>query len=138
MQDTVDQAYGAVPRTLANIIEDARRAAGEADARPPGVWDVWIARIAGQGSRLDRRERRRGAEPLDGCRVLGRTLQEATVAGMLGVRPRQVSGYPGYSGEFGRPMLTLSDRLDQLVPAEDCEAAVAFRTCRRDLTCENW
>ena len=27
-------------------------------------------------------------------------------------------------------MLTLSDRLDQLVPAEDCEAAVAFRTCR--------
>jgi hypothetical protein len=26
MQDTVDQAYGAVPRTLANIIEDARRA----------------------------------------------------------------------------------------------------------------
>ncbi len=39
------------------------RAAGEADARPPGVWDVWIARLAGQGSRLDRRERRRGAEP---------------------------------------------------------------------------
>jgi hypothetical protein len=63
MQDTVDQAYGAVPRTLANIIEDARRAAGEADARPPGVWDLWIARLAGQGSRLDRRERRRGAEP---------------------------------------------------------------------------
>jgi len=63
MQDTVDQAYGAVPRTLANIIEDARRAAGEADARPPGVRDVWIARLAGQGSRLDRRERRRGAEP---------------------------------------------------------------------------
>jgi hypothetical protein len=25
-------------------------------------------------------------------------------------------------------MLTLSDRLDQLVLAEDCEAAVAFRT----------
>jgi hypothetical protein len=25
-------------------------------------------------------------------------------------------------------MLALSDRLDQLVPAEDCEAAVAFRT----------
>jgi hypothetical protein len=25
-------------------------------------------------------------------------------------------------------MLTLSDRWDQLVPAEDCEAAVAFRT----------
>ena len=47
---------------------------------------------------------------------------------MLGVRPGQVSGYPGHSGEFGRPMLTLSDRLDQLVPAEDCEAAVAFRT----------
>ena len=63
MQDTVDQAYGAVPRTLANVIEDARRTAGEADARPPGVWDVWIARLAGQGSRLDRRERRRGAEP---------------------------------------------------------------------------
>ena len=39
------------------------RAAGEAGARPPGVWDVWIARLAGQGSRLDRRERRRGAEP---------------------------------------------------------------------------
>ena len=66
--------------------------------------------------------------PFDGCRVLGRALQEATVAGMLGVRPGQVSGYPGHSGEFGRPMLTLSDRLDQLVPAEDCEAAVAFRT----------
>ena len=28
MQDTVDEAYGAVPRTLANVIEDARRAAG--------------------------------------------------------------------------------------------------------------
>ena len=28
MQDTVDQAYGAVPRTLATVIEDARRAAG--------------------------------------------------------------------------------------------------------------
>ena len=28
MQDTVDQAYGAVPRSLANVIEDARRAAG--------------------------------------------------------------------------------------------------------------
>ena len=28
MQDTVDQAYGAVPRTLANIMKDARRAAG--------------------------------------------------------------------------------------------------------------
>jgi hypothetical protein len=26
MQDTVDQAHGAVPRTLADIIEDARRA----------------------------------------------------------------------------------------------------------------
>ena len=64
----------------------------------------------------------------DGCRVLGRGLQEATVAGMLGVRPGQVSGYRGHSGEFGRPMLTLSDRLDQLVPAEDCEAAVAFGT----------
>ncbi len=76
--------------------------------------------------------------PFDGCRVLGRALQEATVAGMLGVRPGQVSGYPGRSGEFGRPMLTLSDRLDQLVPAEDCEAAVAFRTCRGNLTCENW
>ena len=47
MQDTVDQAYGTAPRTLADIIEDARRAAGEADARPPGVWDVWIARLAG-------------------------------------------------------------------------------------------
>lgn len=56
---------------------------------------------------------------------------------MLGVRPGQVSGYPGHSGEFGRPMLTLSDRLDQLVPAEDCEAAVTFRTTGRDLTCEN-
>jgi hypothetical protein len=66
--------------------------------------------------------------PFGGCRVLGRGLQEATVAGMLGVRPAQVSGYPGRSGEFGRPMLTLSDRLDQLVPAEDGEAAVAFRT----------
>ena len=76
--------------------------------------------------------------PFDGCRVLGRALQEATVLGMLGVRPRQVSGYPGRSGEFGCPMLTLSDRLDQLVPAEDSEAAVEFRTCRRDLTCENW
>jgi hypothetical protein len=54
MQDTVDQECGAVPRTLANIIEDVRRAAGEADARPPGVLDVWIARLAGQGSRLDR------------------------------------------------------------------------------------
>ena len=54
MQDTVDQACGAVPRTLANIIEDARRVAGEADARPPGFLDVWIARLAGQGSRLDR------------------------------------------------------------------------------------
>jgi hypothetical protein len=26
MQDTVDQAHGAVPRTLADIIEDGRRA----------------------------------------------------------------------------------------------------------------
>jgi len=26
MQDTVDQAHGAVPRTLADIIEDTRRA----------------------------------------------------------------------------------------------------------------
>ena len=85
MQDTVDQAYGAVPRTLANIIEDARRAAGEADARPLGVWRV-----------------------------------------------------PGHSGEFGVARCsTLSDRLDQLVPAEDGEAAVAFRTAG-DLTCENW
>ena len=56
---------------------------------------------------------------------------------MLGVRPGQVSGYPGHSGEFGRPMLTLSERLDQLVTAEDCEAAVTFRTTGRDLTCEN-
>ena len=47
---------------------------------------------------------------------------------MLGVRPGQVSGYCGHSGEPGRPMLALSDRLDQLVPAEDGEAAVAFRT----------
>ena len=134
MQDTVDQACGAVPRTLANVIEDARRVAGEADARPPGVLDVWIARLAGQGSRLDRRERRRGAEPFRRLPRSRRALQEATALGMLGVRPR----LPGRSGEFGRPMLTLSDRLDQLVPAEDCEAAVAFRTCRGNLTCENW
>ena len=120
MQDTVDQAYGAVPRTLANIIEDARRAAGEADARPPGVWDLWIARLAGQGSRLDRGNDGAALSPSGGCRVLGRGLQEATVAGMLGVRPGQASGCPGHSGEFGRPMLTLADRLDQLVPAEDC------------------
>jgi hypothetical protein len=26
MQDTVDQAHGAVPRTLVGIVEDARRA----------------------------------------------------------------------------------------------------------------
>ena len=69
MQDTVDQACGAVPRTLANIIEDARRVAGEADARPPGAF--WTFRSQGSlgkdpGSiefRLDRRERRRDAEP---------------------------------------------------------------------------
>ncbi len=49
--------------------------------------------------------------PFDGCRVLGRALQEATILGMLSVRPRQMSGYPGHSGEFGRPMLTLVDGL---------------------------
>ena len=46
MQDTVDQACGAVPRTLANIIEDARRVAGEADAP-----------AAGRFGRLDRKAR---------------------------------------------------------------------------------
>ena len=121
MQDTVDQAYGAVPRTLANVIEDARRAAGRFGTSGSQGWP---------GKDPGSIEGNDGAalSPSGGCRVLGRGLQEATVAGMLGVRPGQVSGYRGHSGEFGRPMLTLSDRLDQLVPAEDCEAAVAFRT----------
>jgi hypothetical protein len=128
MQDTVDQAYGAVPRTLANIIEDARRAADEADARPAGVGTSGSQGSPGKDPGSIEKERRRGAEPLRRCRVPGRGLQEATVVGMPGVRPGQVSGYPGHPGEFGRPLLTLSDRLDQLVPAGDGEAAVAFRT----------
>ena len=38
MQDTVDQAHGAVPRTLADIIEDARRAVcGLCCAAAPGA-----------------------------------------------------------------------------------------------------
>ena len=107
----------------------------------PRRWAFWTSGSQGSlGKDPGSIEGNDGAalSPFDGCRVLGRALQEATVAGMLGVRPGQVSGYRGHSGEFGRQMLTLSDRLDQLVPAEDCEAAVAFRTCRGKLTCENW
>ena len=95
MHDTVDQAYGAEPRTLANVIEDARRAAGRFGMSGSQGWP---------GKDPGSIEGNDGAalSPSGGCRVLGRGLQEATVAGMLGVRPGQVSGYPGHSGEFGR------------------------------------
>ena len=46
MQDTVDQAHGAVPRTLADIIEDARRAAcGHCCAGSP----AWARSFSGTG-----------------------------------------------------------------------------------------
>ena len=37
MQDTVDQAHGAVPRTLAGIIQDARRAVRPLLRRQPSM-----------------------------------------------------------------------------------------------------
>jgi hypothetical protein len=128
MQHTVDRACGAVPRTLANIIEDARRVAGEADARPPGVLDVWIARLAGQGSRLDRRERRRGAEPF---RRLPRSRPRAPGGDCRrdAWRPARASvRLPRPLGRIRSPDAHALGSMDQLVPAEDCEAAVAFRT----------
>ena len=46
MQDTVDQAHGAVPRTLAGIIQDARRAVyGHCCAGSP----AWACSFSGTG-----------------------------------------------------------------------------------------
>ena len=46
MQDTVDQAHGAAPRTLADIVEDARRAVcGRRCADSP----AWACSFSGTG-----------------------------------------------------------------------------------------
>ncbi len=94
MQDTVDQAYGAVPRTLANIIEDARRSAGEADAGRHA-----LGTSGSQGSL--------GKDP----------------SSIEGNGPGKCQAAPATRANSVARCSRFSDRLDQLVPAEDGEAA---------------
>jgi hypothetical protein len=91
MQDTVDQACGAVPRTLANIIEDAR--ASRTAAGDEGYRQV------GGGDRADRSARLPAPAPVIAAGTTAATvvlpgLLAPDVASGQGLQPVKGSG-PG-------------------------------------------